>query len=585
MTTTSDDQGSTASTGSAGSSQSDGLDGAPSGPPVESGGDLEGHAGALAVAAARAHGVQTLFTLSGAHVFPMYDGAVKAEPPMRLLDVRHEQTAAFAAEATGKLTRVPGLAVLTAGPGVTNGVSAIAQAQFAGSPMVVVGGRAPTNRWGSGSLQELDQPPILSSISKRASTLHTAGEVLGGMDDAFRTAGSSHRGPVFVDVPMDQFFDTASGPAPTGAREEPLEPDPDAVEQVARLLAEARRPVIVLGTDVWADGAEVAALRLVEQVGIPAITNGMGRGVIPGGHPMLVTKARSAALGGADLVVVVGTPLDFRLGYGVFGGKDGATPARVVHVADSPGQVSGHAELAVSVAGDLTRVIDGLQAAVERGSKPDWSAWVGELQDTVRSAVERDAALLSAEADPIHPARIYGELVPRLAEDSVVIGDGGDFVSFAGKYVEPKRPGGWLDPGPYGCLGAGLGAAMAARIARPSAQVCLLLGDGAAGFSLMDVDTLVRHDLPVVMVMGNNSAWGLEKGPMQMLYGYDVVADLAPRTAYDGVVQALGGAGETVTDPRQIGPALDRAFAANVPYLVNVITDVEAAYPRATFGI
>ena len=175
--------------------------------------------------------------------------------------------------------------------------------------------------------------------------------------------------------------------------------------------------------------------------------------------------------------------------------------------------------------------------------------------------------------------------MPRLAEDAVVIGDGGDFVSFAGKFVEPKRPGGWLDPGPYGCLGAGLGSAIAARLARPSAQVVLLLGDGAAGFSLMDVDTLVRHHLPVVMVCGNNSAWGLEKGPMQMLYGYDVVADLAGQTRYDEVVKALGGAGETVTDPKQIGAALDRAFAANVPYLVNVITDVEAAYPRNTFGI
>ncbi|MBS45893.1 MAG: acetolactate synthase [Nocardioides sp.] len=548
-------------------------------------GELEGHAGTLAVEAARAHGVETMFTLSGAHVFPMYDGAVKADPPMRLLDVRHEQTAAFAAEATGKLTRRPGLAVLTAGPGVTNGVSAIAQAQFAGSPMVVVGGRAPANRWGSGSLQELDQPPIVESVSKMATTLHLATDVAPGMDEAFRQAGSSHRGPVFVDVPMDEFFNTATAPAPSGATDRGADPDPEAVAAIARLLAEASRPVLVLGTDVWADGAEEAALRLVESAGLPAITNGMGRGVVPGGHPLLVTKARGAALGGADLVVVVGTPLDFRLGYGVFGGKDGATPAKVVHVADSPGQVSGHAELAASVSGDLTSVLDGVLAALERGSKPDWAAWVSGLQDTVAQAVERDRKLLTAEADPIHPARIYGELVPRLAEDAVVIGDGGDFVSFAGKFVEPKRPGGWLDPGPYGCLGAGLGAAIAARIARPSAQVVLLLGDGAAGFSLMDVDTLVRHGLPVVMVMGNNSAWGLEKGPMQMLYGYDVAADLAPATKYEDVVKALGGAGEAVTDPRQIGPALDRAFAANVPYLVNVITDVDAAYPRNTFGV
>ena len=548
------------------------------------GGEVSGHSGELAVAVARAHGVRTMFTLSGAHVFPMYDGAVRSQqdgqgPPVRLLDVRHEQTAAFAAEATGKLTRVPGLAVLTAGPGVTNGVSAIAQAQFAGSPMVVVGGRAPQNRWGTGSLQELDQPPILASVSKHAATLPTAGDVLDGMDQAFRLAGSSHRGPVFVDVPMDEFFASSSGPAPTGERSRGAEPDPEAVATIARLLAAATRPTLILGTDVWADGAEVAALRLVETVGLPTITNGMGRGIVPGGHRLLVTKARGQALKEPDLVVVVGTPLDFRLGYGVFG------EAQVVHVADSPAQVSRHATLAASTHGDLTTFFDALLAALERGPKPAWGPWVSSLQDGVAAGVERDRALLSAEADPIHPARIYGELVPRLADDAVVIGDGGDFVSFAGKYVEPKQPGCWLDPGPYGCLGAGLGAAIAARIARPSAQVVLLLGDGAAGFSLMDVDTLVRHDLPVVMVMGNNSAWGLEKGPMQMLYGYDVAADLAPRTSYDGVVRALGGAGETVTDPRQIGAALDRAFASGVPYLVNVITDVDAAYPRATFGI
>ena len=550
---------------------------------------IEGHSGELAVAVARAHGVETMFTLSGAHVFPMYDGAVKADPPMRLLDVRHEQTAAFAAEATGKLTRVPGLAVLTAGPGVTNGVSAIAQAQFAGSPMVVVGGRAPQNRWGSGSLQELDQPPILASVSKLARTIPTAGDVLTGMDEAFVAARSPHRGPAFVDVPMDEFFGAASGPAPTpfpGHGPGRLEPDPDAIAAVAALLGQAHRPVLILGTDVWADGAEAAALRLVQDLGLPTLTNGMGRGIVPGGHELLVTKARSTALGEADLVVVVGTPLDFRLGYGVFGGKEeGSTPARVVHVADSPGQLAAHADLAASVSGDLTLVLDGLQAAVEGGPKPDWSAWRSRLADTVAAAAARDAELLGAEADPIHPARIYGELVPRLADDAVVIGDGGDFVSFAGKFVEPKRPGGWLDPGPYGCLGAGPGAAIAARLARPSSQVVLLLGDGAAGFSLMDVDTMVRHELPVVMVMGNNSAWALEKGPMQMLYGYDVIADLAPRTPYDAVVTALGGAGETVTDPRQIGPALDRAFESGVPYLVNVITDVDAGYPRATFGI
>ena len=549
-------------------------------------GSEEGHGGEHAVAVAAAHGVQTMFTLSGAHVFPMYDGAVHADPPMRILDVRHEQTAVFAAEAVGKLTRVPGLAVLTAGPGVTTGVSAGTQARFSGSPLVVVGGRAPANRWGMGSLQELDHPPLLEPVTKLARTVHQVAEIAGAMDEAFTLAGSSHRGPTFLDVPMDQLFDKATVDRPVTMPRARLEADPDALRKVATLLAAASRPVLVLGTDVWADGAEEAALRFVEQTGIPVVTNGMGRGLVPGGHPQLVTKARSKAFGTSDLVVVVGTPLDFRLGYGVFGGKDGAPVAQVVHLADSPDQVSRHAELAASASGDLTSVLDGVQAALEaQPHKPDWSPWVDDLQAAVAAAVERDAELLRSDADPIHPARIYGELVPRLADDSVVIGDGGDFVSFAGKYVEPKRPGGWLDPGPYGCLGAGLGSAIAARIARPSAQVVLLLGDGAAGMSLMDVDTLVRHDLPVVMVCGNNSAWGLEKGPMQMLYGYDVAADLAPQTRYDEVVRALGGGGETVTDPTKIGPALDRAFAAGTPYLVNVITDVNAAYPRATFGV
>ena len=437
-----------------------------------------------------------------------------------------------------------------------------------------------------GSLQELDHPPLLAPVTKAAQTVHQVTEVPRAVHEAFALAGSSHRGPTFLDVPMDQFFDRTSAPTPQVEPRRRLEPDADAVAEVARLVGQSSRPVLVLGTDVWADGAEDAARRFVEEAGIPVITNGMGRGVVPGGHPQLVTKARREALGTSDLVVVVGTPLDFRLGYGVFGGKDGAPQADVVHLADSPGQVSQHAKLSAAASGDLTLVLDGvLQALQRQPRKPDWSGWLSGLQDAVAAGVERDEALLRSEADPIHPARIYGELAPRLADDAVVIGDGGDFVSFAGKYVEPKRPGGWLDPGPFGCLGAGLGSAIAARLCRPSSQVVLLLGDGAAGMSLMDVDTLVRHDLPVVMVCGNNSAWGLEKQPMQMIYGYDVAADLAPQTRYDEVVKALGGGGETVTDPAQIGPALDRAFAAGTPYLVNVITDVNAAYPRSTFGV
>jgi acetolactate synthase-1/2/3 large subunit len=543
----------------------------------------EGHGGEHAVAVARAHGVERMFTLSGAHVFPMYDGAVKAEPAMPLVDVRHEQTAVFAAEATAKLTRRPGLAVLTAGPGVTNGVSAVTTAHFNGSPVLVVGGRAPGFRWGAGSLQELDHPPLLAPVTKHAATVSDVADIATAVDAALTTACAPHRGPVFLDVPMDQLFSRAEVQLPGPPARHPAEPDPDAVAAVGAELARAQRPVVVLGSDVWTEGADDAARRFVETSGVPVITNGMGRGVVPAGHPLLVTRARGPAFNGADLVVVVGVPLDFRLGFGAFGGKDGTTPARVVHLVDAPDQVAAHVDLAGSAAGDLTLVLDGvLEAWSKEASRDRYAGWVSTLRQAADAAVDGDRGLLAAEADPIHPARVYGELAPRLADDAVVICDGGDFVSYAGKYVEPRMPGGWLDPGPFGCLGTGLGYSIAARLARPSAQVVLLLGDGAAGFSLMDVDSLVRHRLPVVMVMGNNAGWGLEKHPMRFLYGYDVVADLAPQTRYDEVVKALGGAGEVVSRPDDIGPALDRAFAAGVPYLVNVLTDPEVAYPRST---
>jgi len=553
------------------------------------------HGGAHAVAAARQHGVTAMFTLSGGHVFPLYDGAVKADPPMRLIDVRHEQTAVFAAEATARLTRSPGFAVVTAGPGVTNAVSAITTAHFNGSPIVVLGGRAPDYRWGSGSLQEIDHPPLLAPVTKRAWTEHQATNVGAAVDQAFQLASAPHQGPVFLDIALEALFGDGgpglpgAGTAGRAAADESKPPDLGDVIAIAELIAGANRPVLVLGSDVWLGGAEAAAAAAASALRLPVIANGQGRGILPAGHDLLVTRARSAAFAEADLVVVAGAPLDFRLGYGEFGGRDGTAPARVVHAADSPGQIAAHATLAASAAGDLhtffTALADAVPAALPAGRLPWTGSWLPHLQAATAKAVAADQALLATDADPIHPMRVYGELARVLDDDAVVIGDGGDFVSYAGKYIEPKRPGGWLDPGPYGCLGTGLGYAIAARIARPSAQVVLLLGDGAAGFSLMDADTLVRHGLPVVMICGNNGIWALEKYPMRALYGYDVVADLQPGCRYDDVVRALGGAGETVTRPDGIAPALRRAFDAGVPYLVNVLTDPAVAYPRSTTGV
>jgi acetolactate synthase-1/2/3 large subunit len=318
-----------------------------------------------------------------------------------------------------------------------------------------------------------------------------------------------------------------------------------------------------------------AARHLVSGRGVPVIANGMGRGVIPSSDPRLVTRARSAAFREADLVLVVGAPLDFRLGYGVFG--DPGAP--VVHIVEHPDDAVPAATVEVAVVGDLSAALEHLAD----GPSVD-DAWATRLHDAARAAVDADRADLESTSDPIHPARIYGELLPRLTSDAVVIGDGGDFVSFAGRYIEPDQPGRWLDPGPYGCLGTGPGFALAAGITHPGAPLFLLMGDGAAGFAMSDIDTLVRHRIPAVIVVGNNAGWALEKHPMRWLYGYDVIADL-PSTHYDEIAIALGGGGETVSDPAQIGPALDRAMASGMPYLVNVLTDPEVAYPRSTLGI
>jgi acetolactate synthase I/II/III large subunit len=549
------------------------------------------HGGEHVVDAARAAGVSTVFSLSGAHIFPVYDAAVggkervAAAPnrksaeeggPLRLVDTRHEQTAVFAAEATGRLTRSPGFAAVTAGPGVTNAVSAITTAYFNGTPMVVLGGRSPDSRWGEGALQELDHPPILAPVTKDAWTTHDASAIRGDGDRAFALASSVHAGPVFWDIPIDVIFAPAARtPAAPVSVDRGGAPDPSALAEARALLDRSEQPVLILSSGVWMGDAVDAARALVASRNLPVIANGMGRGIVPPHDPHLVTRARSAAFKGADLVIVAGTPLDFRLGYGTFG----EPPAKVIHIVDDESQRSAAGAVACTLVGDLRLSLAGLVDGVPAGE-----AWVASLWGIASAALESDKGELHRDASPIHPARIYGELLPRLTDDSIVIGDGGDFVSFAGRYVEPAQPGRWLDPGPFGCLGTGAGYALAAGLTHPQSPLFLLLGDGAAGFSLMDVDSLVRHRIPAVMIVGNNAGWALEKHPMRFLYGYDVIADLSP-TRYDEVVAALGGGGETVTDPAQIGPAIDRAMASGLPYLVNVMTDPEAAYPRSTLGI
>jgi acetolactate synthase-1/2/3 large subunit len=534
------------------------------------------HGGRLVARRLRAHGVSKLFTLSGGHLFSIYDGC--REEGIDIVDVRHEQAAAFAAEGWAKATRDVGVCALTAGPGVTNGMSALASARQNGSPLVALGGRAPAFRWGQGSLQEIDHVPFVAPVTKLARTAQTTAEIPGLVDEALRTAATPPTGPAFVDFPLDQvfmeaevesaapaaLFDPAAAPAAEGA----------ALERVAELLRGAARPVVMAGTGLYWARAEEALTRLCEELSVPVFLNGLARGCVPADHPMFFSRARGTGLKGADLALVVGVPLDFRLGFGGSFGDD----TRIVAIGSAPPERPHPREVAAELYGGVAATLEALRAGASGG--PDRSAWTASLRAAENERRAGEQADLADDRAPLHPMRVYGELNQVLDRDAVVIGDGGDFVSFAGRMIETYAPGCWMDPGPYGCLGSGPGYALAAKLAHPERQVCLLLGDGAFGFSGLEFDTLVRHDVPVVAVMGNNGIWALEKHPMEFLYGYSVAAELQPECRYDEVVRALGGHGELVTRPDELRPALERAFASGRPALVNVLTDPEVVYPR-----
>jgi acetolactate synthase-1/2/3 large subunit len=533
------------------------------------------HGGHLAARRLKAAGVTKLFTLSGGHLFSLYDGC-RAEG-IDLIDVRHESAAAFAAEGWAKVTREPGVCALTAGPGVTNGMSAMASALQNNSPVLVLGGRAPAMRWGQGSLQEIDHVPFVEPLTKSARTAQSTDVIPGLVDVALAEAMTPPTGPTFVDLPLDYVF--MEGTAPAGG---PLAlpgpgdaPVADGVERAAELLREAERPVIMAGTNLYWGHGEDALRALVEARGIPVFLNGLARGCVPADHELFFSRARSTALKAADLALVIGVPMDFRLGFGGSFGDE--TTIVTIDYAEAPRPAPRPVE--VELIGGMDATLRALAADGAARRNDDWIAHIAEVERGKR-ADEREQ--LDDDRAPLHPLRIYKELATVMDRDAIVIGDGGDFVSYAGRVVDSYAPGCWLDPGPYGCLGAGPGYALAAKLAHPDRQVILLLGDGAFGFSGMEFDTLARHGVDVVGVMGNNGIWGLEHHPMTFLYGYSVAAELRPETRYDEMVAALGGHGELVRTPAELRPALERALSAGTPALVNVLTDPTVAYPRSS---
>ena len=491
------------------------------------------HGGRLVAKRLKAHGVTKLFTLSGGHLFSIYDGC--REEGIDIVDVRHEQSAAFAAEGWAKATREPGVCALTAGPGVTNGMSGMASALMNGSPMLALGGRAPAGRWGMGSLQEIDHVPFVAPLTKLARD----GRGHRGDPGAGRRGAAPPRSSRRPARPSSTSRWTRCSWrrtwTPTRRRRCPTRPalpaaDGDALDRAAELLRGAERPVVMAGTGLyWAHG-ENALRALCEELQIPVFLNGLARGCVPADHPMFFSRARGdRAEGrrrGARGRRADGLPARLRR---LVRRRDEADRDRLVPPASASTRARWRPSCTAASPARSTR-------CAPRGG-PDRSAWVNELRaaENEKRAAEQDD--LTDDRAPLHPMRVYGELAQVLDRERVVIGDGGDFVSFAGRMIETYEPGCWMDPGPYGCLGAGPGAALAAKLAHPERQVCLLLGDGAFGFAGMEFDTFVRHGVPVVGVMGNNGIWALEKHPMEFLYGYSVAADLQPGCRYDEVVQ------------------------------------------------
>ena len=534
--------------------------------------------GRLVAQAIAAEGVDVVFTLSGGHVMPIYEGC-RLEG-IRVVDVRHEQSAAHAAEAWGRVRRACGVAVVTAGPGVTGTVTAVASALAAQVPLLVIGGARPLVQAERGALQEFDQLSLMRPITKWAGVCAHGERLPEYVALAFRHALARPFGPVYLELPMDVLFEEVEADrAPGPARVAALNPgDPDGVERAADHLARAERPAILGGSGIWWDDAAQALATLAERLSAPVFLNGSGRGSLPPGHPCSFQHARSATLAAADVVLVAGAPLDFRLRYGAFG------EGTLLHVHGDARELGRNRVPDVGITGD-TRLVLAALAELVGPHRPN-SGWLETVGAAETSWWDAHREEIESERAPVHHYRLGAELDRVLPEDAVVIGDGGDVVAAVSRVLRVHRPGHWLDPGPFGCLGVGPGFALGVGAAGFGGRIVVVMGDGAFGLNGMDVDALVRAGVPAVVVIGNDAAWGEIRIPQIGIYGADgeIATRLSP-SRYERIADVFGCRGEQVERPDELGPALERALAADEPSIVNVMLDPDAMAGHAYRGL
>ncbi|MBK8985775.1 MAG: hypothetical protein IPM39_06785 [Chloroflexi bacterium] len=524
------------------------------------------HGGELIARQLAAQGVTAVYGLCGGHIAPIFDGCVNNN--IAIIDVRHEQAAGHAADAHARLTRNVGVAVVTAGPGVTDAVTAVANAYQARSPLILLGGSAPLNTRGQGALQEMPQVEMFQTFTKASFTIEKTEDIPANLHAAFETALNGRPGPVFVEIPLDVLFGTlADATIYPKVIVTPVEPEVSAMQRIFELLRAAQKPILVAGTQVYWDAAHDALRDLTDQTGIPVFTNGGGRGTLPMTHPHCFKASRGKALKEADLVLLIGTPIDFRLRYG-----QGWNPqSKLIQIENDPAELNHNRQADAALVADSRLALEALAEGLQ-GIRYD--AWLGEVSVMEAKKRAQQAIWEAFDDAPVNHFRLGAEINRLVDEDTILIGDGGDIVSAVAKVVAVTQPGQWLDPGPLGCLGVGAPFALAAQFLHPDKKVLIISGDGSFGLNGFEFDTAVRFNLPIVAIVGNDGGWGQIRNPIQTMMGRAPGTHLT-RARYDKVVQALGGYGELVEEPGDIGPALARAFASGQPACVNVMLDAD----------
>ena len=543
--------------------------------------------GHLVAKALKAEGVEVIFTLCGGHIIDIYDGCL--DEGIDIIDVRHEQVAAHAADGYSRQTGKPGCAVVTAGPGTTDAITGIANAFRAESPMLMIGGQGALTQHKMGSLQDLPHVDIMSPITKFAATVPSTERVADLVSMAFRECFNGAPGPSFLEIPrdvLDAKVELSKARIPQAGHyraSTKLSADPVDVQRLADLLMKAERPCVLFGTQTWTSRATDAAREFARTLNIPAYMNGSGRGTFPPGDPHHFHRTRRMAFSKADVIVIVGTPFDFRMGYGRRLGSE----ATVVQIDMDYRTVGKNRDISFGLVGDIGQVLASVLAATtgttDNGAKKR-QAWLDELRAAEQVAYEKLMPSFKSESVPINPYRVAYELNEFLTDDTIYIGDGGDVVTITAQAVQPHQPGHWMDPGPLGTLGVGVPFAMAAKYAHPEKEVLCYFGDGAFTLTGWDLETCQRFKLPILGVIGNNSAMNQIRCGQINKYGAERgnVGNLLGDVDFEKFAEMLGGYGEAVRDPKDIRPALDRAREAvrgGTSALVNIWVDREEWAP------